>query len=107
MNETLLVLKNKVETQGLKREFFENLLAEKENGLRALLALTGFANESLKRLLTLVRVVENKELAQLLLKDKWEEKRKLGVIKEWGDNRLESMIKKNEFFRKGLVNLFF
>lgn len=103
----LLVLKNKVETQGLKREFFESLLAEKENGLRALLALTGFANESLKRLLTLVRVVENRELAQLLLKDKWEEKEKLGTIKEWGDKRLERMIEKNEFFRKGLVNLFF
>ncbi|MCU0393919.1 MAG: hypothetical protein MUE81_22645, partial [Thermoflexibacter sp.] len=72
LNETLLVLKNKVETQGLKKDIFENLLAEKENGLRALLALTGFANESLKRLITVVRVAENKELAKLLLKDKWE-----------------------------------
>jgi len=52
INETLLVLKNQIETQGLKKELFETLLAEKENGLRALLALTGFANESLKRLIT-------------------------------------------------------
>lgn len=43
LNETLLVLKNKVKTEGLKKSIFENLLAEKENGLRALLALTGFA----------------------------------------------------------------
>jgi len=49
LNDTLLVLKNKIETQGLKKEHFENLLSDKENGLRALLALTGFANESLKR----------------------------------------------------------
>jgi hypothetical protein len=107
LNETLLVLKNKVETEGLKKEIFENLLAEKENGLRALLALTGFANESLKRLITVVRVAENKELAKLLLKDKWGETEKLEAVKEWGDSRLENMIKKNEFFRKGLVNLFF
>lgn len=39
LNETLLVVKNKVETQGLKKEIFEDLLSEKENGLRALLAL--------------------------------------------------------------------
>lgn len=107
LNETLLVLKNKVETEGLKKSIFENLLAEKENGLRALLALTGFANESLKRLITVVRVAENKELAKLLLKDKWGETEKLEAVKEWGDSRLENMIKKNEFFRKGLVNLFF
>ncbi len=107
LNETLLVLKNKVETEGLKKGIFENLLAEKENGLRALLALTGFANESLKRLITVVRVAENKELAKLLLKEKWGETEKLEKITEWGDSRLENMIKKNEFFRKGLVNLFF
>lgn len=107
LTETLLVLKNQVDTQGLKKELFENLLAEKENGLRALLALTGFANESLKRLITVVRVAENQELAKLLVKDKWEEVEKLEVLKEWGDSKLEKLVKKNEFFRKGLVNLFF
>ena len=63
LNETLLVLKSHVETLGVRRDLFETLLAEKENGLRALLALTGFANESLKRLITLVRVTNDVELA--------------------------------------------
>lgn len=49
LKETLLIVKNKVETEGLKKEIFEWLLKEKENGLRALLALTGFSNEYLKR----------------------------------------------------------
>lgn len=71
-----------------------------------MLALTGFANESLKRLITVVRVAENQELAKLLLKDKWEEVEKLEILKEWGDSKLENLVKKNEFFRKGLVNLF-
>lgn len=53
IKETLLVLKNKVENEGLKKEIFEQLLLEKENGLIALLALTGFSNEYLKRLTTL------------------------------------------------------
>lgn len=47
IRESLLVLKNEVETKGLKKEIFERLLAENENGLTALLALTGFSNESL------------------------------------------------------------
>ncbi|HRE59151.1 MAG TPA: hypothetical protein PLW09_15150, partial [Candidatus Kapabacteria bacterium] len=42
-----------------------------------------------------------------LLKDKWEEAEKIEAIKEWSDSRIESMIKNNPYFRKGLVNLFF
>ncbi len=107
LKETLLVLKNKVETDGLKKEFFEKLLIEKENGLRALLALTGFANESLKRLLTVVRVADNKELSKLLYKDKWAEQADGKDISEWGDTKIIKLIKDNSDFRKGIVNLFF
>jgi len=107
LKETLLVLKNKVETEGLKKELFENLLIEKENGLRALLALTGFANESLKRLLTVVRVADNNELSNLLYKDKWVTQGDGKEISEWGDAKITKLIKDNSDFRKGIVNLFF
>jgi len=107
LNETLLVLKNKIEIEGLKREFFENLLEEKENGLRALLALTGFANESLKRLLSVMRVVDNKELNKLLFKEMWIEKQNEVDIKEWGDTKIIKLLKENSYFRKGIINLFF
>jgi len=107
LNETLLVLKNQVETQGLKKSIFENLLVEKENGLRALLALTGFANESLKRLITVVRVSDNAELSKLIYKEKWINKEDNDNLKEWSDTRLSNLIKRNEYFRKGIVNLFF
>ena len=107
LKETLLVLKNRVETDGLKKEFFEALLLDKENGLRALLALTGFANESLKRLLTVVRVAENKELSKLLFKDKWAEKGNGIELSEWGDTKIIKLLKDNSHFRKGIVNLFF
>ncbi|MBK8471351.1 MAG: hypothetical protein IPL33_03600 [Sphingobacteriales bacterium] len=106
LNETLLILKNRIDTEGLKKEVFESLLADKENGLRALLALTGFANESLKRLITVVRVADNKELSTLLHKDKWADISST-EIKEWGDSKINNLIKSNEYFRKGVVNLFF
>ncbi|MBX2931025.1 MAG: hypothetical protein KF781_03635 [Chitinophagaceae bacterium] len=107
LKETLLVLKNTIETQGLKKQYFESLLAEKENGLRALLALTGFANESLKRLITVVRVSNNKELTKLLYKDKWAVNDDNANLKEWNDAKIITLIKNNSHFRKGIINLFF
>jgi hypothetical protein len=107
LKETLLVLKNQVETHGLKKQLFEDLLANKENGLRALLALTGFANESLKRLITVVRVVDDEELSKLLYKDKWTGEEVNAVIKEWSDRKIANLLKENIYFRKGIVNLFF
>lgn len=107
LKETLLNVKNRVETEGLKKEIFEELIAEKENGLRALLALSGFSNEYLKRLTTIIRIVDNPELNKLVYKDKWYNETDPHNIKEWSDNTILEMIKKNEFFRKGIVNLFF
>jgi len=107
INETLLVFANQIERQGLSKNIIENLLLEKENGLRALLALTGFANESLKRLITVARVSNNKELSSLLYKEKWAVEKDIVNLKEWSDNKIINLIKTNEYFRKGIVNLFF
>ena len=107
LKETLLIVKNKVETEGLKKEIFEWLLTEKENGLRALLALTGFSNEYLKRLTTIIRIVDNPELNKLVYKEKWYNETSPENIQEWSDSTILRNIKKNEYFRKGLVNIFF
>ncbi len=107
LKETLLMLKNEIETKGLKKEFFETLLIEKENGLRALLALTGFSNETLKRLTTIIRVVNDPELSKLVNKDKWFQDEDIDNLKEWSDAQITKFIKENEFFRKGIINIFF
>lgn len=109
IKELLLNLKNEIEINGLKKEFFEKLLLEKENGLRALLALTGFSNENLKRITTLIRVVDDSELNKILLKEKWFKSEKVSEdgISEWSDSKIMTMIKNDKYFRKGIVNLFF
>ncbi|MDI3535177.1 MAG: hypothetical protein PWQ82_1542 [Thermosediminibacterales bacterium] len=110
IKETLLVLKNQIQNTGLKKELFEDLIYKKENGLKALLALTGFSNESLKRLITFIRIVDDTELNVLINKEKWiteVERNNQEDIKEWSDNKIHKMIRENEFFRKGLVNIFF
>jgi hypothetical protein len=107
LKETLLVVKNKVETEGLRKEIFEWLLLEKENGLRALLALTGFSNEYLKRITTIIRIIDNPELNNLVYKDKWYNEKNPDNIQEWSDSSIQKLIRKNEYFRKGIVNIFF
>lgn len=107
LKETLLIVKNRVETEGLKKQIFEDLLQNKENGLRALLALTGFSNEYLKRLSTIIRVVDNPELNDLVYKDKWHTDIDVDNIKEWSDKTILLLIQKNKFFKKGIVNIFF
>ncbi len=107
IKETLLVLKNEIENEGLKKAQFERLVSEKENGLRALLALTGFSNEYLKRLITVIRVVDNPELAKLVFKDNWCKKESTEEINEWGDGKIQKLINTNEYFRKGIINIFF
>lgn len=107
VKETLLVLKNEIENEGLKKVQFERLIGEKENGLRALLALTGFSNEYLKRLTTVIRVVNNPELSRLVSKDNWCEDEPIETIKEWSDEKIQKMLTTNEYFRKGIVNIFF
>ncbi len=107
LKETLLNVKNRIETEGLKKEIFEDLLSEKENGLRALLALTGFSNEYLKRLTTIIRIVNIPELNKLVYKDKWYNETNPNNIQEWSDTKIINLIRKNKFFKKGLVNIFF
>ena len=107
LKETLLNVKNKIETEGLRKEIFEELISEKKNGLRALLALSGFSNEYLKRLTTIIRIIDYPELNKLVYKDKWFIDTDSNNIKEWSDSKILNLIKKNKYFKKGLVNIFF
>jgi len=107
VKETLLVLKNRIETEGLQKSHFVDLLAEKEHGLAAILALTGFSNEFFKRLITIIRAVDEPELSRLVLKAKWSEMVPVENISEWGDKTIHRLIRTNEHFRMGIVNIFF
>ena len=107
IKEILLFLKNKIQTDGLRKEFFEDLISKKENGLRALLALTGFSNEYLKRLTTIIRVVSVPELDKLVFKEHWPKETDTSDVREWSDGKIASLILENQNFRKGIVNIFF
>lgn len=109
--KTLLInLQNEIKNKGCKEEIFVNFIMENEFGLEALMVLNGVANENLKRVITIARIVQDKDLSTLLCLQEWDKNHKSkdnSEIKEWGDKKLKSLIKQNSYFAKGLVNLFF
>ncbi|MDR0588656.1 MAG: hypothetical protein LBG61_06790 [Burkholderiales bacterium] len=107
LKETLLIVKNKIETDGLKKDIFEWLLKEKENGLKALLTLTGFSKENFVRLITILRIIDNPELNSLVHKSKWCKESNSNNLSEWSIESVSKLIKSNDYFRKGVVNVFF
>ena len=111
LKENLLHLKNRVEREGLSVELIADFLYKKgANGLKALLALTGFSHEILKRLVTFIRISDAPELNALVYKDQWlhkDESNPTAGIAEWDYDRIEREIGRDEFFRFGIANIFF
>lgn len=103
----LLNLKNSIENKGCKEELFVEFIRENELGLEALLTLNGIANENLKRIITISRIVKDNELSKLLNSQKWDEPDIKNEVKEWGDKKIKTLIKNNKFFAQGIINLFF
>lgn len=51
-------------------------------------------------------MANNPELSKLVFKDKWCDKN-TGNLQEWSDTKITKLINGNEYFRKGVVNIFF
>lgn len=112
LREILTALKSRVEScrnEEEKRGVFDAMLAERENGLRALLALTGFSNESLKRIITVSRIRDDRDFDRVIKKREWLGKDDAFGAKgrEWGSGKIAKMVRENPAFRRGIVNLFF
>lgn len=102
--QNLFLLKKKVEQEGLKEGIFVEHLQSYEDGLDALLTLTGFSKESLLRIITFLRVVNDKTLNKLVKKEEWP---KEDFEREWPLDKIKKLVKENKKFAEGLVNLFF
>ncbi len=109
LKETMLVLKNQVQNEGLTKDLLDTFIAEKENGLKVLLALTGISKEQFKRLITFIRVVDDEELSRVSCRDMWIGEAELDEtgITEWQDATILKKIQTCADFRRGVINLFY
>jgi len=102
--QNIFLLKNRIERDGLKESVLLEHITNVEDGLDAILTVTGFSKESLQRLVTFIRATDDKTLSSLVNKDSWLSEE---FKTEWGLDKIKSIIKTNEKFAEGIVNLFF
>jgi len=106
--QNIFLLKNRIEQEGLKESTLVEHITEVEDGLDAILTITGFSKESLQRLITFIRVVNDRTLHSLVNKDYWpQENSQEDDFQEWNLDKIKSIIKGNRKFAEGVVNLFF
>jgi hypothetical protein len=103
--QNVFLLKNRIEREGLKEYTLLKHITEVEDGLDAILTITGFSKESLQRLVTFIRVVEDEKLYSLVNKEYWPQEKE--EFREWGLDKIKSLIKSNRKFAEGIINLFF
>jgi len=102
--QNIFLLKNRIEREGLKESILLEHITTVEDGLDAILTITGFSKESLQRLVTFIRATDDKTLSSLVNKNSWPSE---DFKTEWGLDKIKSIIKTNEKFAEGIVNLFF
>jgi hypothetical protein len=105
----LLLLKDKLEqakTNNQRKDIVVDFIRNNPDGLNALLALLGLSRESLLRLITFIRVINNPQLRKLVNFSKWGLKE--GEFRsEVREDYIVELIKKNKLVAVGLINLFF
>ena len=105
----LLLLKDKIEqakTNNQRKDIVVDFIRNNPDGLNALLALLGLSRESLLRLITFIRVVNNPQLRRLVNFSKWGLKE--GEFRsEIREDYIIELVKKNKLVAVGLINLFF
>lgn len=69
--QNIFLLKNKIGRDGLKEEILLEHLISVEDGIDAILTITGFSKESLQRLITFIRVTDEISLSKLVNKEFW------------------------------------
>lgn len=102
--QNIFLLKNRIERNGLKESVLLEHITEVEDGLDAILTVTGFSKESLQRLVTFIRATDDKTLSSLVNKDSWPSE---DFKTEWSLDKIKSIVKTNRKFAEGIVNLFF
>lgn len=102
--QNIFLLRNKIQRNGLKESVLLEHITGVEDGLDAVLTITGFSKESLLRLVTFIRVTEDENLSKLVNKSAWFTE---DFGSEWGLNKIKMFVKKNKKFADGIVNLFF
>ncbi|MEW6409246.1 MAG: DpnII family type II restriction endonuclease [Nitrospirota bacterium] len=106
--QNIFLLKNRIEREGLKESVLLEHITEIEDGIEAILTITGFSQESLQRIVSFVRAKGDPALSKLVNKEFWAPETIISNdFREWNFDKIKRLIKENKKFAEGIVNLFF
>jgi hypothetical protein len=110
--QNIFLLKNKIEREGLKESVLLEHITEVEDGIDAILTITGFSQESLLRIISFIRGKGDPALSKLVNRNSWTDEPVLNEsvnneFNEWKLSKIKRLIKTNRKFAEGVVNLFF
>jgi hypothetical protein len=101
----ILQLKDHIEEFGLKVDTVANWIIKDKNALLALLTITGLSRETFLRLLSFIRIKNDSDLNSLVNRSHWPQEKQ--EFREWSESTVLSLLSKNEYFRDGIIKLFF
>ncbi|MGC8981996.1 MAG: DpnII family type II restriction endonuclease [Minisyncoccia bacterium] len=105
MTNLLWQLKESINNNGLTVKTISNWLKTHRNGLDAILTLIGLSQETFLRLISFIRIINDKDLNNLVNRDSWPAEKK--KFHEWSINKIKNLVQSNKKFRDGIVKLFF
>jgi hypothetical protein len=105
--QNIFLLRNRIEREGLKESVLLEHITGVEDGIDAILTITGFSQESLQRIITFIRAKSDPALSKLVNKDSWADEPVSNEFNEWKLSKIKRLIKTNIKFAEGIVNLFF
>jgi hypothetical protein len=106
--QNIFLLRNRIERDGLKESVLLEHITEVEDGIDAILTITGFSQESLQRIISFARAKSDSALSKLINIDIWPLNELVyGEFNEWKLSKIKKLIVTNKKFAEGIVNLFF
>lgn len=102
----LLQLKEYIDNKELSVNTVSDWITTDNNTLTAILTLIGLSKETFLRLISFIRIINDKNLNMLVDKNEWKIP-EYDDFKEWGEKKILGFLKSNKAFREGIVNLLF
>ena len=99
---SILSLKKKIKPSNQKKKIILEFINSTPHGFQIILGLTGFSNELLKRLTTVIRLETDSELHTLVNFTAWPQSK---IVSEWGTETIANLIQRNKKFAEGIINL--
>jgi len=103
LSQNVSILKESIERNGLTEDVIARHITDVDNGLDAILTVTGFSKESLQRLVTFIQLSQDPHLAKVVGLDHWPKRE---IDSEWHLDKIKRLASEHKAVAFGLASIF-